>query len=43
MITKEDKKAIRKISREYHAKRVILFGSCLSPDKDSRDIWTERI
>ncbi|MCK4696590.1 MAG: hypothetical protein KAT74_12545 [Candidatus Cloacimonetes bacterium] len=38
MITKEDRKIIQEISRKYHAKRVILFGSSLSPDKDSRDI-----
>ena len=38
MITDADKKTIREISGKYHAKRVLLFGSSLDPEKESRDI-----
>ena len=38
MITKEDKSKIQKISRKYHAKSVLLFGSSILPDKKSNDI-----
>jgi len=38
MITKADKKIIREMSEKYHAKRVLLFGSSLTHEKESRDI-----
>ena len=38
MITEDDKKTIREISKKYHAKRVLLFGSALDPERESRDI-----
>jgi uncharacterized protein len=38
MIDETDKKTIEQIARRYHAKRVVLFGSSLSPDRESRDI-----
>jgi predicted nucleotidyltransferase len=38
MITEAEKKIIKKISRKYNIKRVLLFGSCLLPDKESADI-----
>lgn len=38
MITDADKKKIRDISKQYHAKRVLLFGSSIDPEKESRDI-----
>ncbi len=38
MITDKEKQTIIKTATKYHAKRVILFGSALSPDKESRDI-----
>jgi predicted nucleotidyltransferase len=38
MISEKDKQAIREISQKYHARRVLLFGSSLSPSKESRDI-----
>lgn len=38
MISKDDKKTIQVIAKKYNAKRVLLFGSCLSSEKDSRDI-----
>jgi predicted nucleotidyltransferase len=38
MISEKDKQTIRKISREYRAKRVLLFGSGSSPYKKNRDI-----
>ncbi|MFQ5901159.1 MAG: nucleotidyltransferase family protein [Thermodesulfobacteriota bacterium] len=38
MITDTDKRIICKISKKYHAKRVLLFGSCLSPESENRDI-----
>lgn len=38
MINETDKKTIFEISKKYHAKRVVLFGSSLNPNKESRDI-----
>jgi len=38
MIKETDKEIIRKISKKYHAKRVLLFGSSLSSDCESHDI-----
>jgi predicted nucleotidyltransferase len=38
MISEADKKIIRDISDKYQARRVLLFGSSLSPGKESRDI-----
>lgn len=38
MISETDKEAITKISQKYHARRVLLFGSSLSPDRQGRDI-----
>ena len=38
MITEADKKTIEQVSRKYHAKCVMLFGSSLSPEQEGRDI-----
>jgi predicted nucleotidyltransferase len=38
MIDDADKKLIEQIARKYRAKRVALFGSSLSPARESRDI-----
>jgi predicted nucleotidyltransferase len=38
MITDTDKKIIEELARKYHAKRVVLFGSSLSPSREYRDI-----
>jgi uncharacterized protein len=38
MINNEDKLKIQKISKKYHAKSVLLFGSSISPDKKNNDI-----
>ena len=38
MITETDKKTIENLARKYKAKRVLLFGSSLSPTQESRDI-----
>ena len=38
MIAESDKHIIRETAVKYRAKRVVLFGSSLSPDKESRDI-----
>jgi predicted nucleotidyltransferase len=38
MITDTDKKIIQDISKQYHAKKVLLFGSSTDPEKESRDI-----
>jgi predicted nucleotidyltransferase len=38
MITDNDKRIIQQIAGKYHVKRVVLFGSSLSPDKEGRDI-----
>ena len=38
MITDIDKKIIEQLARKYHATRVVLFGSSLSPTQQYRDI-----
>jgi predicted nucleotidyltransferase len=38
MIADKDREIIEKTAAKYRAKRVILFGSSLSPDRESRDI-----
>ncbi|MEW6233901.1 MAG: nucleotidyltransferase domain-containing protein [Candidatus Omnitrophota bacterium] len=38
MISDADKRIIQQIARKYSVKRVVLFGSSLSPEKESRDI-----
>ncbi len=38
MINEMDKKIIRELSEKYHVKRVLLFGSSLNPNIESRDI-----
>jgi predicted nucleotidyltransferase len=38
MITKKDKDTILQISKKYKIRRVLLFGSSLFPDRESRDI-----
>ncbi|MGD0232971.1 MAG: hypothetical protein ABSC55_00370 [Syntrophorhabdales bacterium] len=38
MIADKDREIIEKMAAKYHAKRVILFGSSLLPDTESRDI-----
>jgi predicted nucleotidyltransferase len=38
MIADSDKKIIHDISRRYHAKRVLLFGSSIDPKRESHDI-----
>jgi predicted nucleotidyltransferase len=38
MIADRDRQIIKEIAAKYHAKRVVLFGSSLSPDRESRDI-----
>lgn len=38
MIAESDKEIIRKISKKYQVKRVLLFGSSLDSLKESRDI-----
>jgi len=38
MITEIEKKTIRELSEKYHVERVLLFGSSLVSDKESRDI-----
>jgi len=38
MIDDTDKKIIERVARKYGAKRVVLFGSSLSPGRESRDI-----
>lgn len=38
MITDTDKRLIQQIADKYRAKRVVLFGSSLSPEKDGKDI-----
>ena len=37
MIADSDKKIIRDISKQYHAKKVLLFGSSTDTDKESGD------
>lgn len=38
MINEQDKKIIQEISKKYHAKRVLLFGSSIDSAKESHDI-----
>jgi predicted nucleotidyltransferase len=38
MIADKDRQMIKEIAAKYGAKRVLLFGSSLSADKESRDI-----
>jgi uncharacterized protein len=38
MISDSEKQTIVRMATKYHAKRVILFGSALSPGKESNDI-----
>ena len=38
MINESDKKLIQELSKKYHVKRVLLFGSGTDPTKESRDI-----
>lgn len=38
MIAEKDRKIIQEISKKYHANRVLLFGSSLGSQKESRDI-----
>ncbi len=38
MISETDKKVIVDLSKKYHAKRVLLFGSSADPSKEGRDI-----
>ncbi len=38
MITDKDRHIIKETAAKYHARRVMLFGSSLSSDKESRDI-----
>jgi predicted nucleotidyltransferase len=38
MIAETDKRIIEQLARKYHAKRVVLFGSSLSPIREYRDI-----
>lgn len=38
MIADADKKIIQDISKQYHAKKVLLFGSSTDPEKESHDI-----
>jgi predicted nucleotidyltransferase len=38
MITEKDKTIIQELSKKYHAKRVLLFGSGLDQKRKSNDI-----
>jgi len=38
MLSEKDKKTIQEISKKYHVKKVLLFGSCLDNTRESRDI-----
>lgn len=38
MISKKDKKIIIELSKKYHVKRVLLFGSSLAPGGKAQDI-----
>jgi len=38
MIADADKKIIQDISKQYHAKKVLLFGSSTDPERESHDI-----
>ncbi len=43
MITSEEKKTIRAISKKYHAKPVLLFGSSLMGDGNDIDLAVEGV
>ena len=38
MLCENDRRCIRELAAKYHAKRVLLFGSSVRPDAESRDI-----
>jgi len=38
MIADKDRRIIVEMAAKYGARRVVLFGSSLSPDRESRDI-----
>jgi uncharacterized protein len=38
MIADKDRRIIEKVAAKYHAKQVVLFGSCLSAQGETRDI-----
>jgi predicted nucleotidyltransferase len=38
VIGDSDRQIIEEMAAKYHAKRVVLFGSCLSSQGESRDI-----
>lgn len=38
MISESDKQEIIEVSKKYHAKRVLLFGSSLDTTRESQDI-----
>ncbi len=38
MISESDKQEIIEVSKKYHAKRVLLFGSSLDSTRESQDI-----
>ncbi|MGA1824893.1 MAG: nucleotidyltransferase family protein [bacterium] len=38
MITEAEKEIIKDISKKYQIRRVLLFGSCLLPDRENTDI-----
>lgn len=38
MIIKEDIDKIKELSGKYNAGKVVLFGSCLDPKRESKDI-----
>lgn len=38
MIADRDRQIIEETAAKYHVKHVVLFGSSLSPDMESRDI-----
>ena len=38
MIADKDRRIIEEMAAKYHAKRVVLFGSCLSSQRETRDI-----
>jgi len=38
MISENDKKTIVELSKRYHVRRVLLFGSNADPSKEGRDI-----
>lgn len=43
MIIVEDRKTIRAVSKKYHAKRVLLFGSSLFGDGNDIDLAVEGV